>query len=594
MVVGVALIAGVAFGALAQGAAPVAASTEPEVTIRLLVDGRLLGKTAKLQIFGRADERTVRVRTARKVRIHAGRTTIVPAPIQGGRPSTATIRRFTARNGTVVRIHYRKDATSRPGPIIPLATGIHGEPAFAWDWVQSPDEARLAFTSNDPSLLAPREDSGLFVRDLVTGSVTKAARDAHDGLSWSPDSQRIAFVSDAGLVPGDSNGKPDVYVKDLTTGALLLASVRTDGTQFYAATAGAWADDDHLVLSGCDTASQYLNVLCGLHLRTLSSGETGQIVPADHRIEKWQLAPDGGRLLFQSASDPLELGIDRRALYVTDLATAATTVLSRNEKGRPANRDAWGAVWSPDASKVAFRSMADNLVARDTNGKKDPLLGTDVFIKDLASGRVTRVSTTSSGKQMTGEPPRDEPAVQWSPKGKIIAFRFATASLTGDRGSTASAVFLKRLTSGRLEPLIPGKFSIPRSPVVEGYVFSPSGDRIAFLFGPRWTDLVPFANLNCHNVLVREIGSDRLANVSTLDNGLGWLGGGQDRDSGDWSPVWLREDQLVFLAPDRTPLPQRGDAFPMIKTVQWAPAPVTSPSPRVPGWCDPNRYWWSC
>ena len=516
----VVLIAGITLGLLAHGSAPASAGIDREVTIRVVVDGRLLGHRAMLRIFDRVDQQTVRVGTAREVRVHAGRTTIVPAPIRDGRPSTATIQQFTAENGTVVRIHYRKEVTSRPGPIVPLATGTDGEPAAGWGWVQSPDKSRLAFTSSDAGLLSPGEDSGLFVRDLTTGSVAKAADDAVDGLAWSPDSRRIAFVSDDGLTPGDDNGKVDVYVKDLAAGDVLLASLRTDGTQFYAAPAAAWQDDDHLVLFGCDTAQQYLDQSCGIQLRTLSTRETREIVPAGYRIAKWRLAPDGRRLLFESASDPLDLGIDRRALYVTDLATAVTTVLSMNTKGQPANRAAWGGVWSPDASKVAFRSTADNLVARDTNGKKDPLRGTDVFIKDLRSGKVTRVSTTSSGEQMPGETPRDQPAMQWAPNGKMVAFRFATT------------VFIKRLSSGKLEPLIPRKFTIPQAPVVEGYVFSPSGDRIAFRFGPHngcWTDLVPFANLNCHNILVREVGSDRLANVSTLDTGLGWLGGPQDR-----------------------------------------------------------------
>lgn len=502
-----------------------------------------------------------------------------------------------AESGTVVRFHYRRDVTSRPGPIIPLATGPDGEPATGWDWVQSPDKSRVAFTSRDPGLLALGEASGLFVHDLVTGAVAKVADDAVSGLAWSPDSRRIAFVSDAALVPADGNRKSDVYVKDLTTGDVVMASEHTDGTGFHAGTAVAWQDDDHLVLFGCDTARQYLSQFCAIRLRALSTGETREIVPAGSHIAKWRLAPDGRRLLFESASDPLDRGIDRPALYVTDPATAATTVLSTSGKGHPANRAAWGAVWSPDARKVAFRSTADNLVAGDTNGRKNPSRGTDVFVKDLNTGKVTLVSSTSTGKQMTGEPPRDEPAVQWAPKGRKVAFRFATASSKGDRRSTDSTVFIKHLSSGKLEPLIPRKSTVPQTPVVEGYTFSPSGNRIAFLFGARKgcrTDLVPFANLNCYNVLVRDVGTDRLANVSTLVTGLGWRGGPQDGRMGAWSPVWLRDDQLLFLAPDRAPRSRKSVAFPMIKTVKWPPVPVKSPAPWVPAWCDPNRYWWSC
>jgi Tol biopolymer transport system component len=596
----VVLITGIALGLIAQGSAPVAAKSDREVTIRVVVDGRLMGHKATLKIHDRSGAQTVRVRHARKVRVHAGRTTVVPAPIRNGRPSTSTIQQIRAANGTVVRVRYRKDVTSRPGPLTPLATGPDGKPATGWDWVQSPDTSRLAFTSSDPSLLAPDEDSGLFVRDLTTGSVAKAANDALGEPSWSPDSQRIAFVSDAALTPQDRNGKADVYVKDLATGGLILVSARTAANPFHAATGAAWVDDDHLVLFGCDTAQQYRKRRCGIRVTTLSTGETREIVPADHRIRAWRLAPDGRRVVFESEGDPLHLRIHRRALYVTDLSTAATALLSSNKKGHPANRPAWGAVWSPDAREVAFRSTADNLVARDTNGKEDPLRGTDVFIKELNSGKVTRISTTSSGKQMTGEPgPRDEPAAQWSPNGKVVAFRFRTTSPRGDRRPPGSDVFIKRLSSGRLEPLVPRTSRLPRSPVVDGYVFSPSGDRIAFRFRPRngcWTDVVPFANLNCHNVIVREVGGDRLANVSTLDTGLGWLGGPQDSSSGPWSPVWLSDDELLFPVPGRSQPRRTGGEFPVIKAVEWAPAPVRyrSPAPWTPAWCDPYRYWWSC
>ena len=49
----------------------------------------------------------------------------------------------------------------------------------------------------------------------------------------------------------------------------------------------------------------------------------------------------------------------------------------------------WFPRFSPDGSKIAFESFASNLVAGDTNGQAD------IFVKDLASGAVTRVSTAA-------------------------------------------------------------------------------------------------------------------------------------------------------------------------------------------------------
>ena len=49
-------------------------------------------------------------------------------------------------------------------------------------------------------------------------------------------------------------------------------------------------------------------------------------------------------------------------------------------------------VYSPDGTKMAYYSNIPNLVASDTNGTFY-----DVFVKDLITGAVTLVSTSSSG-----------------------------------------------------------------------------------------------------------------------------------------------------------------------------------------------------
>ena len=46
-----------------------------------------------------------------------------------------------------------------------------------------------------------------------------------DSFSISADGTKVAFMSDASnLVPGDTDGTTDIFVKDLTTGAITLAS----------------------------------------------------------------------------------------------------------------------------------------------------------------------------------------------------------------------------------------------------------------------------------------------------------------------------------------------------------------------------------
>src|SRR5204862_3925709 len=82
-------------------------------------------------------------------------------------------------------------------------------------------------------------DADVVVLNRTTGAYTLVSADAagHQvggniaGVSISDDGRYVAFSSDAdGLVTGDTNGKLDIFVKDLTTGALTLVSKDGTGT----------------------------------------------------------------------------------------------------------------------------------------------------------------------------------------------------------------------------------------------------------------------------------------------------------------------------------------------------------------------------
>src|SRR5262249_34828073 len=92
----------------------------------------------------------------------------------------------------------------------------------------SADGRYVAFVSG-ASNLVPGANGGVFVKDLQTGAITCASTsDAGvegGGFSEAPvlsaDGRYVAFQSDSGnLVPGDTNGTTDVFVKDLQTGAI--------------------------------------------------------------------------------------------------------------------------------------------------------------------------------------------------------------------------------------------------------------------------------------------------------------------------------------------------------------------------------------
>jgi Tol biopolymer transport system component len=81
------------------------------------------------------------------------------------------------------------------------------------------------------------------------------------------------------------------------------------------------------------------------------------------------MSPDGRFVAFSSYATTLVSdqtgGVGE--LFVHDLATGATTLVSRAANGEPGNDSSTAAGFSADDRYLAFSSWASNLVAGDTN-----------------------------------------------------------------------------------------------------------------------------------------------------------------------------------------------------------------------------------
>jgi putative cell wall-binding protein/Tol biopolymer transport system component len=145
--------------------------------------------------------------------------------------------------------------------------------------------------------------------------------DAHE-LSLSADGRFLAFTSAADdLVPGDTNGLGDVFVRDVVAGTTTRASVSSTGIE----------------------------------------GDLASFRPL--------ISPDGRYVVFTSDATRLVAGDADQVsdVFVRDLLTSTTTRLS----GAGANGDSVATAISPDGRIVAFGSDASGLVAGDTNGVAD-------------------------------------------------------------------------------------------------------------------------------------------------------------------------------------------------------------------------------
>src|SRR3954453_6695539 len=119
------------------------------------------------------------------------------------------------------------------------ANGVSAEPAL------SADGRYVAFVSSASNfVLGDGNGQEVFVRDRAAGTTARVAVDvlgaqagrasAHPAIS--ADGRFVAFESIApNLVPGDTNAREDVFVKDRVTGAIERVSVTSQGSQGLAA-----------------------------------------------------------------------------------------------------------------------------------------------------------------------------------------------------------------------------------------------------------------------------------------------------------------------------------------------------------------------
>ena len=255
---------------------------------------------------------------------------------------------------------------------------------------------------------------GAGLRDgAVLPSATCPSGDRYSYEVWSPDGRYMAFVSDSSiLVPGDTNCASDVFVQDLLTGDIQRISESSEGVE---------SDTD--------------------------AGIGGSI----GAVAFW--SPDGQWIAFWSNATTLVPGIDDSTnyhLYIKRISDGALYQVDTNEEGESANAsDGYYAYWSPDSSKIAFKSAATNLIPGD-----DFALPA-FYVKDLASGSVTRVSEGTNGEQAdywVGEPPTGFTSHRqfWSADGSLVAFISGSDALVPGDTNGRGDVFVKNLGTGVL------------------------------------------------------------------------------------------------------------------------------------------------
>jgi Tol biopolymer transport system component len=290
------------------------------------------------------------------------------------------------------------------------------------------------------------------------------------------------------LVSGDTNDASDVFLHDRVTGVTTRVSISSSGAQ--------------------------------------GNGASGLAM----------ISADGRYVAFTSGASNLVPGDTNQTgdVFIRDLRTGRTKRASIGRHGRQTNRagDSWDPSMSAHGRYIAFTSNASNLIAHDTNNLPD------VFVRDLRTGRTTRVSVSGRGKQAGNDRSGNgSNAASISANGRYIAFHSAASNLVrGDTNRVFDIFVRDRKTGQTLRVSVSNRGRQANAESFGPASISPDGRYVAF--GSLATNLVAGDDNDITDVFVydRRTGRVTIASRNT---------GGQQADDGSANAVG------AFSADDR-------------------------------------------
>jgi len=328
------------------------------------------------------------------------------------------------------------------------SSGVEGngdsfEPAI------SADGRCIAFQSHADNLVAGDLNglADVFVHEVASSQTSLVSR-GHGGqpsnglsrsASISGDGRLVAFLgAGTNLVPNDTNGSADSFVHNLSTGLTRRVNVSSSGGQGRArsepptisqdgiSVVFAYPEDDLVAFDNnnkLDVFHHDLNTGATTLVSLNSAGFQGNSSSGGTGSES--ISADGRFVAFGSSAGNLVPG-DRNGrtdVFVRDRLLGLTTRVSVDSAGLEGNGSSTWPALSADGAQVAFHSVADNLVAQDTNGVQD------VFLHDRSTGRTSRISVSTAGSQGSGM----SADASLSGDARVIAFEsFARDLVPGD------------------------------------------------------------------------------------------------------------------------------------------------------------------
>jgi Tol biopolymer transport system component len=377
-------------------------------------------------------------------------------------------------------------------------------------------------------------------------SIVRLSTALHNGVNdsgaiavaYSADGTHVAFQSRAAnLVLGDTNGVVDIFVLELSSGAVERASVSNGGSQSSLGGYEPAVSADGRFVAFSSNSSNLVagdtNNAMDVFVRDRLAGTTELVSVSSAGAQGLShsrapsISADGRFIAFTSQSSNLVAGASGGQVFVRDRALGVTSVVSVDSSGAIANFGAFAPAISANGRFVAFQSASTNLTPGDSlpaNGGN----GWDVFVHELASGVTQLVSATPSGAYPNGS--ARSPSI--SADGRYVAFESGASDIAPGGDAPDSDVFVRDLLLQQTvcvsTATLPGSSGAATSASI-----SADGRKIAFAatrtgFTANWISNL-FANVYRHDL---DTGATELASASDCGvAGSGFSSGGH------WSSV---------------------------------------------------------
>ncbi len=408
---------------------------------------------------------------------------------------------------------------------------------------------RFVLFESDASNLVENDTNGIpdvFVRDLQSGTTTLVSVNAQGGngagsaaAGITPDGRFVVFASSATNLIPQTTGLDEVYVRDTVQQQTLWASTNAAAifNQVYGpSTFRVSSLSPSMSEDGRYVAFTAVRLTAQIVLRhDLQTGVTDLIL-TNNNVQEVTLSRDGHQVAFAAAP-----GLLPSDVYLWDDLSRSNQLISVNADGTgPGDGVSDSPVISPDHRLIAFLSSSTDLTTNLTDGDYH------LYIRNLQTGKTELVDVDLNGEADFGSPV----VAEFSTNGNFLAFESRNPNIVAGDGNNAYDVFVRNLTTRTTVLVSASDPSLPRATGAGESSIAPnsaSGDGRYLVFISAAEDLVVNDGNLLQDVFLRDLSNHTTQLISVNTTGVS----GNDLS---WGPVISTNGRFVAFVSVATDL----------------------------------------